>query len=578
MKRRHIRQTKNGQRAVRLASKPSSASIERISSGFGASDASGILILVPARYTRAPIQTAATFHRMPLPVSGKKTKETYVSDDLFNYFGGGSRKFEPLDDDLDLPEVTGKAEDSSDDSEGSDSIQDLEAKLDEDVADIPQTEEEAPATVESTPVPARAASGGFGAGLFDDDIADLDHPAKTPDDTPQEEVDVVAEQEEMVAADDEEDEDDDLTVEDDLAQSASDSLTTDAAAVEQPEPVAEAKPAAEPKKKRGHWDLIASVLGIGGSKKSEDSLDETVSAEAEEQDAATEDDTENTVEAPFLGLDPIDAPEKDTPLPDMFASSNDTLDEFSDDVDDLIGWNPPEDKAPSQDSQEVAEPVAVEVEVEEEGSEEVDEDFVEFEIEELTPSSRRSESGPRRKRRPAARESAEEEDAEAPQRSRRRRKPRRSASDDPERESAPRRRRSRTKAKVNDDFDEDEDDRNLRDDEEQEKPRRRRRTRSRRNRDEEADDFQSNDDFEDRDHDDNSDEDFDRPKPSGRRTRRRSRSQDDRDDSRQRPKYGEVPTWDETISGMIEKNIKNHGSSSGGRKPTGRRGGRRRRS
>ena len=35
-------------------------------------------------------------------------KEYAVTDELFDYFSKGSKKFEPLDDDLDLPEVSPK--------------------------------------------------------------------------------------------------------------------------------------------------------------------------------------------------------------------------------------------------------------------------------------------------------------------------------------------------------------------------------------------------------------------------------------------------------------------------------------
>ena len=84
-----------------------------------------------------------------------------MTDELFDYFGKGSKKFEPLDDDLDLPEVSPKRRDNT---------QDEAAKLesaenaDQVTDDIALPEETETVVVAADDDDALA---GFGAGLFD---------------------------------------------------------------------------------------------------------------------------------------------------------------------------------------------------------------------------------------------------------------------------------------------------------------------------------------------------------------------------------------------------------------------------
>ena len=404
---------------------------------------------------------------------------------------------------------------------------------------------------------------GFGAGLFDEDITDIDRQVVEP-----------SAQEAQVEQPDLDQTMADVphVVTDEAAEDADFEVVPDDTEIDHGETAVaetvESKPA--PPKKRGHWDLIASVLGLGSRDKSPEETQET------EQDAAESSvDPDATTIAPvnvnddFMGLETIEAPEADSPLPDLFPASNSSdFDDFGDDGDDLIGWNPP------TQVEDETEEVVNEVAEEETAEEVVDEDFVEFEVEELTPSARRSESRPRRRRKTTKETEREEE----PESRGRRRKKRDDDIDDDRKERPKRRRPKRSRNRDREDeLEEIEEDVSLDGDEfedleVEEKPKRkRRRRRGRREETVDTEDAPA-DEF-----DDDLEDDYDRPKPSSRRSRgrRRGRDSEDREDSRQRPKFENVPTWDETISDMIENNIKNHDSNPG-RKQGGRRGGGRR--
>ena len=83
-----------------------------------------------------------------------------MTDELFDYFGKGSKKFEPLDDDLDLPEVSPKRRD--------DAEEETTAELEPVKASAQPVEDIAlPAETDSNDDDDDDVFAGFGAGLFD---------------------------------------------------------------------------------------------------------------------------------------------------------------------------------------------------------------------------------------------------------------------------------------------------------------------------------------------------------------------------------------------------------------------------
>ena len=101
-----------------------------------------------------------------------------VTDELFDYFGKGSKKFEPLDDDLELPEVSTPLNDES--SEDNPVLEEsVEVEVECSDADDAVDSEECPIVSSPAELSGNSSAdddefGGFGAGLFDDDIDDLD--------------------------------------------------------------------------------------------------------------------------------------------------------------------------------------------------------------------------------------------------------------------------------------------------------------------------------------------------------------------------------------------------------------------
>ena len=225
----------------------------------------------------------------------------------------------------------------------------------------------------------------------------------------------------------------------------------DPAPANEAEEIVADEPAAEKEtKKGGHWDFLANMLGISPSKSepktpAKDSTSgrkvaKTASRSkiaakkeraAEAPQAVTRDEESKSAavsdQPDFFGLEPIPAEEDSTVLPEMFvASETDTTAEFiDDDPNALIGWDPipPKSDSPDreQDSDEGSETIQEEpmAEVEEpvnyveedfiEGGDD-DENFVEFEIEDLddTPldeDRERAHGRTSRRRKPSVEES-----------------------------------------------------------------------------------------------------------------------------------------------------------------------------
>ena len=81
-----------------------------------------------------------------------------MTDELFDYFGKGSKKFEPLDDDLDLPEVSPKRVDAAEQSDEQTPVDD-EKPVDTEPVGADGDDDDVFAA--------------FGAGLFEDETAAL---------------------------------------------------------------------------------------------------------------------------------------------------------------------------------------------------------------------------------------------------------------------------------------------------------------------------------------------------------------------------------------------------------------------
>ena len=541
-----------------------------------------------------------------------------MTDELFDYFGKGSKKFEPLDDDLDLPEVSPKRN-----ADAKSAANEQEASVQDEIS------------ADAEPVADATGDGdddifaGFGAGLFEDSTETLPPRKQTPK--------VKSAAPPKVATKTK------PTAKADSKPAAPKRAKQEVAAVEQSESTDDSE--------GGTWDFIAGVLGIGGkkSKPAEATIDDTVQAKVKQPVVESKAKPKNISSADTI---------RETPQESVDALFNSTDDEL-----DLAGWgDEPEEPvavedpvAPANDSDRSrpgrgrrpkrnrkdrpSQPHS-DAPVDDESSD--DENFIEFEVEELTPSARRdkkedsSTDRPRRRRRPARNDEQEPEPRE--------RRPRARKDSDNDSESRSRsgrgRNRSRSRGQDNDRKDRETSSketvaRSSRDtgsddwqDEKPDTPSRNERSRGSRGRGRKRPQRQAeeskqvDDDFIDEDLEvlsftDGDDDDFDKEAPSKksrrpRRSRGRNRNDDDRDTgekeivsrgdskrgdrdsessgrrrrgsrgNRERdssrnekpPQYAEVPTWDETIESMIASNIKNHESNSnrgrGGRNSGGR--------
>ncbi len=545
-----------------------------------------------------------------------------MTDELFDYFGKGSKKFEPLDDDLDLPEVSPKRN------------ADAESEANEE-----KTTEQAPGQgeISADAEPVADATGnadadifaGFGAGLFEDSTETLPPRKQAPK--------VKSAAPPKVATKTK------STAKADSKPAASKPAKQEVAAAEQSKATDDSE--------GGTWDFIAGVLGIGGkkSKPAEATVDDTAQAKVEQPVVESKAKPKNISSADTI---------RETPQATVDALFNTT-----DDGLDLAGWGdepeepvageepvapanesdrsrPGRGRRPKRNQEDRSSKPRAEAAVDDEPSD--DENFIEFEVEELTPSARRdkkedsSTDRPRRRRRPVRNDEQETETRE--------RSPRSRKDSDDNSESRPRsgrgRNRGRGRGQDNDRKDRETNSKETvarsrrdsgSDDWQDEKPDtsdRNERSRGSRGRGRKRPQRQAqeskqiDDDFIDEDLEvlsftDGDDDDFDKETPSkksrrprrsrGRnrndgdrdagekepvsrsdssrgdrdsespgRRRRGSRGNRDRDSSRneKRPQYAEVPTWDETIESMIASNIKNHESNSnrgrGGRNSGGR--------
>ena len=155
-----------------------------------------------------------------------------MTDELFDYFGKGSKKFEPLDDDLDLPEVSPK--------------RNADAKAE---ANTEKPTDEAPAqddisAADTTDDADDDIFADFGAGLFDD-TTDALPPRKQAPKVKSEAKPKVAEKSKPAAK---------PTAKAETKPAAK----AEVAAVEQSEPTDDSE--------GGTWDFLAGMLGIGGKK------------------------------------------------------------------------------------------------------------------------------------------------------------------------------------------------------------------------------------------------------------------------------------------------------------------------
>ncbi|MEM9940676.1 MAG: hypothetical protein AAF939_03725 [Planctomycetota bacterium] len=358
--------------------------------------------------------------------------------------------------------------------------------------------------------------------------------------------------------------------------------------------------------KGGHWDFLANMLGIGGGKqKSKSSSVKKVASklDPEEVEIAAEESDSKALES----VEASELKSKDSAILDeMFAAEDSKVIDHDSDpepvnissADDLIGWVPVKPKAPGIDKEEdeqiEADEQAVtnkprrsrkskkpqkvdktqEVVTEAFDSDDTEDEFVEFEIEELDKSP------------------VDEDEAAARGRSRRRRSRSERSRSNEDSDDRPRRRgpsKKKVASRDSDDWQDNEliDDFDSEDDESEDvqleptrKRRRRGPKRARREKvelefDDESDEFDSDDD-DDIDQEGSDDDLFEEERPR-RRGRRSSRDKDSRSNrdreaiDEEQKKRGQVPTWEETITVIVESNIKNHKKASGG---GNRRGGR----
>ena len=254
-----------------------------------------------------------------------------MTDELFDYFGKGSKKFEPLDDDLDLPEVSPKRKSDAPDNA---------AELESAGATDPATDDIA---LPAEPVAAAGDSiddddvfAGFGAGLFE---------ASTDELPPRKQV----------------------------AKTKPATTEVKSAITEQTKPEAKTKPAsARPADQKpaveeasasdssedsedtegGAWDFIAGVLGIGGKKnKTDEDITDQTQLSSDEVPAPVKKDNSRSrasqkkqpeADVKTFFQEPKPAPE--AAVDALFNTTDDGLD--------LAGWGD------DDDSDEVEDPIA----------------------------------------------------------------------------------------------------------------------------------------------------------------------------------------------------------------------------
>ena len=164
-----------------------------------------------------------------------------MTDELFDYFGKGSKKFEPLDDDLDLPEVSPKRNPDSE-SEANEEKTTEEASVQNEIS------------VDAEPVADATGNddvdifAGFGAGLFEDSTETLPPRKQAP------KVKSAAAPKAATKTKPK----DKATAKTDSKPAAPKPAKPEVAAVEQSKSTDDSE--------GGTWDFIAGVLGIGGKK------------------------------------------------------------------------------------------------------------------------------------------------------------------------------------------------------------------------------------------------------------------------------------------------------------------------
>jgi len=352
----------------------------------------------------------------------------------------------------------------------------------------------------------------------------------------------------------------------------------------------------------GTWDFLAGVLGIGGkkSKPTEATADNALQAKVEVAESKPK--PKNVSSADTIREEPQAA------VDSLFNTTDDGLD--------LAGWgDEPEEpvaaeeptaltsesdrsrsgrgRRPKRNQEDRSSKPQTDSPVDGEAND--DENFIEFEVEELSPSARGKKEDSSKDRKDS--DDNNESRSRSGGRGRNRGRGRGRGGQDNDRETGSRETVARSKPDSgSDDWQDEKPDTGSRN-ERSRGSRGRGRKRPQRQSQESK---QIDDDFIDEDLEvmsfTDGDDDFDKEVPAKksrrpRRSRGRNRDDDDRDageketvsrrgDSKRgekRPQYAEVPTWDETIESMIASNIKNHESSSnrgrGGRNNGGRNNG-----
>ena len=329
-----------------------------------------------------------------------------MTDELFDYFGKGSKKFEPLDDDLDLPEVSPKRRD--------DAVE--EAEL-EPVKASAQPLDDTSDSVESEPVASDdddSAFAGFGAGLFDDSTDEL---------PPRKQVAKAKPAAKPVAK---------------VKPAATEPNKPEVKAKPvDPKPVVEEVAAVEQAEETedsegGTWDFLAGMLGIGGKKAKAETTDETTKARGkvttgdDNPPAAAAKKSRPEADVKSIFQEPKPAPE--AAVDALFNAADDDLDlagwgDEEDDVEPPVAVKPAKaERAPRSGRGKKREPAkedrknrgrsatakapVVDDSIDEDAGDIDDENFIEFEVEELSRSAREikdapSSDRPRRRRRPA---------------------------------------------------------------------------------------------------------------------------------------------------------------------------------
>ena len=247
-----------------------------------------------------------------------------MTDELFDYFGKGSKKFEPLDDDLDLPEVSPKRKDDVQDETAE--LEPVEAKAEPaDDTSVLETE----SAVDS--IDEEDVFAGFGAGLFDASTAELPPRTKAAKAKPVAEAKPVVKKQAKPEA----------------KSKPAKSKPAD------PKPVEEKVAAADQSEdsEGGTWDFIAGVLGIGGkkAKPDEDAGKNELAAGADASDSVGK--AKQKPAAPKSQAKAVDKALFQEPKPASEAAV-DALFNTADDGLDLAGWGDDEDES------ETEEPVA----------------------------------------------------------------------------------------------------------------------------------------------------------------------------------------------------------------------------